>query len=447
MENKGQSARRGRTLVAHIGLPKTGSTSIQHMLWTLAAPLSALGVHVPVAAQDPHGSHVNLVREYNSSGADYRPWLGNWADLQEELDVRRAVRRFAVTTEAFSLAPGGAIRRIAAIAEAASLDLQIVAYVRPQDQQMESAYAQAIKSGSTMSFEVFRRRGLDSPSYDYDTWFRPWRAAFGDRLAIYPLAPARMPKGLLPHFLEVLGASGLAAAAADLPRLNRRIGAKHLEVMRLVNVALHREMTDRVMRRRVERYLRRTLPAVLHNDGPFVGLHREERLTIARHFEEPNARLAREYGLDSEGPLFSRTAGDGAVRPNHAHWTDMSDKERVAVTRLVRTTAGVDLMKMPRAWHRDTRSPKARRSVDQTPPSALSPGEIDFGRPSGRWKRLCLLGKQVLRRTAPGAAPWLVASARVAHHLFFAWVARAARAFEELSNRLGDAPVAGRRRR
>ena len=417
------------------------------MLWTLAAPLSALGVHVPVAAQDPHGSHVNLVREYNSSGADYRPWLGNWADLQEELDVRRAVRRFAVTTEAFSLAPGGAIRRIAAIAEAASLDLQIVAYVRPQDQQMESAYAQAIKSGSTMSFEVFRRRGLDSPSYDYDTWFRPWRAAFGDRLAIYPLAPARMPKGLLPHFLEVLGASGLAAAAADLPRLNRRIGAKHLEVMRLVNVALHREMTDRVMRRRVERYLRRTLPAVLHNDGPFVGLHREERLTIARHFEEPNARLAREYGLDSEGPLFSRTAGDGAVRPNHAHWTDMSDKERVAVTRLVRTTAGVDLMKMPRAWHRDTRSPKARRSVDQTPPSALSPGEIDFGRPSGRWKRLCLLGKQVLRRTAPGAAPWLVASARVAHHLFFAWVARAARAFEELSNRLGDAPVAGRRRR
>ena len=50
-----------RKLFAQIGLAKTGSTSIQHMMHVLAPSLEQCGVHV-VAASSDHGNQWRVVR-------------------------------------------------------------------------------------------------------------------------------------------------------------------------------------------------------------------------------------------------------------------------------------------------------------------------------------------------------------------------------------------------
>ena len=122
-----------RTLIVHIGLPKTGSTSIQSMLCVLAGPLRKRGIHVPSAGQNAPGGHRNLVHEYMGS-REYRARAGGWAELSRELHESRAARRFVISAESFSgqRPKDAAIPRIAGLARAADLDVEIVAYVRPQ---------------------------------------------------------------------------------------------------------------------------------------------------------------------------------------------------------------------------------------------------------------------------------------------------------------------------
>ena len=88
----------------------------------------------------------------------------------------------------------------------------------------------------------------------------------------------------------------------------------------MVNMALAQHMTDGGMRVQIERQLRRTLPTVLSDDAPFVGLDREQRRAVAAHFAESNSRLARECGIDAGGTFFSWDAIDSSVRPNRDSW-------------------------------------------------------------------------------------------------------------------------------
>lgn len=70
---------------------------------------------------------------------------------------------------------------------------------------------------------------------------------FGDRLALYPLYLAHMPWGLWRISRRVVCAGDLADIATALPRMNRRIGAKLIELLRLTNIALDSSMRNRLL--------------------------------------------------------------------------------------------------------------------------------------------------------------------------------------------------------
>ena len=262
-----------RTLIVHIGLPKTGSTSIQRMLCVLAGPLRKRGIHVPSAGQKPYGAHLNLVQEYMGYRT-YEAHRGGWAELSRELCESRTARRFVISAESFSMrrAEDAAIPRIASLARATDLDVEIVAYVRPQHQFIESDYSQMFKGFEMRPFETFLEARLDSWRYDYNKCFRPWREAFG-RIVSSSIRWTRRacPRACCPHFLAVLGVPELSARVA-LPRLNRRRSAKQLEVARLVAVALHDEMLDRETASRLLGNVLRAVSTRLIDDRPFVGL-------------------------------------------------------------------------------------------------------------------------------------------------------------------------------
>ena len=331
-----------RKLFVHIGMPKAGSTSIQAMLAGWPAFFERAGIHVAVAGRQA-GSHSQL---YDDDG---EPRRSVWNDLLHEL-IHCPARRFVMSWEPFAAGHSRDRRRssgnrasdVAALGEAADVDVRIVAYVRPQYQYMESLYAESVKLGSwTAPFGVVVEDYLQKQRFDYHKALRPWRDTFADRIAIHPLDHAHMGNGALEHFLGVVGAVDPALAWVQRRR-NPRIGAKHVEVLRLAGAALAALGADRPARARLLEPLRLGVPALLAADLPFAGLTPAEVDAVSQHFAASNARFARDYGIDPDGVLFRHPA-DGLLRPALADGADFSEVERARLRGLIDRALGKDI--------------------------------------------------------------------------------------------------------
>ena len=361
-----------RQLFVHIGLPKAGSTSIQSMLADWPAFFERAGVHVAVAGRQA-GRHSRLY------GDDGEPKHGAWDDLLREL-TRCAAPRFVISWEPFAAngrsaggqrkSRGSCVSDIAALARAADVDVKIIGYVRPQYQYLESLYVEGVKMArQTASFAAAVEQYLQSPTFDYNWVFKPWREAFGDRLVVLPLAGARTASGVLEHFLNVVGAVDPALAEVRL-RKNARIGAKHVEVLRLAGAALAGLPPDRRARSRKLDSLRSTVPPLLAADCPFAGLTSAQVASVGERFDASNARFAREYGIDPDGVLFRQPA-DGLVRPAIADRTNFSDVERARLCRLIDAVLGEEVAEVvaasldARRWSVSKRQTSSARAVER----------------------------------------------------------------------------------
>ena len=176
-----------RRLTVHAGLAKCGSTSIQWLLAAVAPLLARHGIHVPLAATRGVGGrcHNNLVWE-ETGDTNYRPESGGWRALREEI-MGSAADRFVISSEVMTgpWARVPCVTRLQELAAAANLEVDIVGYVRPQWQQIESHYSQFVAMGlTTVDFEPFAATLVEArwdTRLDYEAVFAPFRTAFGDR--------------------------------------------------------------------------------------------------------------------------------------------------------------------------------------------------------------------------------------------------------------------------
>ena len=350
-----------RRLVVHVGTCKTGSTTIQDALARLTPALAGRGIHVPSTGRFEAASarHGNLLASL--TGFRYDAARGGWRELAEEIRSSDA-RAFVISDEGLVRVQhaAAAVAAVAGLAADCCLAVDVVGYVRPQCQYLESSYAQYVKSGSEeAAFDAYladafaMRRVARHPQLDYRRVFAPWRAAFGDRVAVTPFERSRLTDGLLGHFLGRLGACDLAGSAAG-GATNARIGAKALEVRRLTTVALRRRGSGRARIVRVVPALH-GLSALLHPDAPFAGLSSARAHALTEGFAAANAAFARDYGISADGVLFrDPTVGD-AARPSMATWWDLSATERAEVREYVMGTAGVDPAPVSRCGRRRVR--------------------------------------------------------------------------------------------
>ena len=340
-----------RRLLVHVGTRKTGSTSIQEALALLGPALRARGVHVPAAGRRHAGSarHANLLGSI--TGFLYEPAHGGWRELAAEIQASDA-EQFVISDEALSSAPPWAQRAateaMAALATACRLRVDVVGYVRPQCQYLESFYAQNVADGwicagfETYAAEVLAVRRLRRwPGLDCARALAAWRAAFGDAMSVTPFERCRLPTGVVTHFLGLLGVPDLAERMAGFAR-NARIGARELEVRRLTALALRRAGLREPWS--VGRVLTRLdhLPALLGSDRPFAALSERRSAALMAGFAGANASFARDYAVDADGVLFRDSPVDDRARPSVARWSDMSAAVREAVRDYVAATAGVD---------------------------------------------------------------------------------------------------------
>ena len=338
-----------KRLIVHVGPRKTGSTSIQQMLFTCRDKLRAGGIHVPRAGLTSAPSR----RCLSHSGLIYHGQpKSNWTKLAEEIASTDA-ETFVVSAEDLT-SPSRRVacaERLEKLVERTSVEVDVVGFARPQWQLLESEYSQRVFDRRTKArFSQFVREMLDageSTILDYRLVFAPYRTRFGDRVRVFPLQASHLPRGLVAHFLSLVGAESVVMEEASAQsRTNERRGAKAVEVCRLVGTRLGGRP-----RRPELRHLLPELPTLFNGDAPFAGFSWDEIRQIEDRFALANAAFAHETGIKPDGTLFQEAAASDAVRPNLARWEDFDSDERHRVRRYVLKRTGVDIeRKHARKW-------------------------------------------------------------------------------------------------
>ncbi len=232
-----------KRLIVHVGLCKTGSTgstSIQRMLFSCRNRLRADGVHVPETGIKERGSHLSHRRLISAQTLNWKHKKAKkalWKQLEKEIAVTDA-QTFVVSAEDLT-SPGFRVTSaelLAELAARADVEVDVVGFVRPQWQLLESEYSQRVGNGRERgTFSQFVGKMLDAGEktiLDYRVVFAPCRARFGDRVRIFPLETTQ---NLIVRFLTFVGIEATAIEEHwEKLHVNKRRGAKVLELHRCV---------------------------------------------------------------------------------------------------------------------------------------------------------------------------------------------------------------------
>ncbi len=183
-----------RPLILHIGLSKTGSSSIQHVLAEQRPALRTQGVHL---ARSPGWANHALLPAAVVNDAKilwgYHPatWEGlsppvRIARFRDEFAAEMAglpddVTRVVMTAEQI----GGVLREPEEVARLADLlapyfdPVQVVVYIRRQDQHAASAYTEWLRGGTLRDPGLPAGGAEKHPEYDYGGMLDRWAGVFG----------------------------------------------------------------------------------------------------------------------------------------------------------------------------------------------------------------------------------------------------------------------------
>ena len=155
--------RRG-TLFVHVGMPRTGSTTIRHALKKLDPELRKRGIQVPATGRLPDFSHSNLVTLLSGEWYLEHVDADAWQALEREIAVAGActvVMSGSMFTAhgLFTKTPGQlAAQHVENLANACGLEVCILGYVRPQAELLESVYVRLpLRTFSAEPFSEYAR--------------------------------------------------------------------------------------------------------------------------------------------------------------------------------------------------------------------------------------------------------------------------------------------------
>ena len=230
-----------RRAIVHIGTPRTGTTTLQHILSRLRPALAGAGVLypdlTPSTATEPHLSH-----QYLGEALDGRRPARDRAELLDSLAAQVRATPCDVVLLSYEglcqIPPAlGVPRTLATLFAAHGFALEAVMTVKPQAEYLNSLFTwrtQFLREGR--AFPAFARAWMGSARLDLHRMAAPWRAAADGRLHVIPVRDRRTDRPLVERTLDGLGlldrvAPLLTAADAGLAE-NRSPGPAAVEVLR-----------------------------------------------------------------------------------------------------------------------------------------------------------------------------------------------------------------------
>lgn len=220
-------------LFLHIGMAKTGTTSIQTFAWENRARLAEAGLSYPEFGAVV-GAHHRLSPFIPPSLADawtYEP-IEEWAPAL----ARLARGPVVLSSELISHAEPRLIQRMAAALQP-HFDTRIIVYVRRIDAHVMAAYNQQVKVGH----QTRPIQDVVGPLFGQlriDRLLKPWIASFGaEQVLVRPFERQAFANGdIRRDFCTVLGLDWRDDFQVPTGNPNARLARDALEYKRLLNV-------------------------------------------------------------------------------------------------------------------------------------------------------------------------------------------------------------------
>jgi hypothetical protein len=239
----------------HIGEPKTGTTTLQQVMWRNRSELAAQGVVLPGHHPQDHFRASQDLRGIQKLASDPAgSWTGEWEILARQ--AQQAPKVAVISHELFSAADAEQADR--AVGSLLPAEVHVVLTVRDMATLLPAEWQETVKHRNTRGWEDWLEDVIDRESISADRrqwWF--WRVH--DTLAILDLwsrhVPAERvhvimtpPRGSDPGLLWQRFASLLDVdpASVDLTRArpNASLGMPEIEFLRRLNQALPAEVPD-----------------------------------------------------------------------------------------------------------------------------------------------------------------------------------------------------------
>lgn len=309
-----------KTAILHIGLPKTGTTSIQRFLLKNQDQLSNVGIRYPTFLKRPN--HVQLAayavgeQHVDRAGIVGVRSLKEWQDFRESfresfLHATSEPGNWLFTSEHMA----SRLRSVGCVADlqnllAESFDgFRVLLYVRRQDEMAASSYSTWIRDGRVLPFDLAGTL-QDTDRYDFRKVVTRWQEVFGESAVSIRLYPRT---DLLDDFAQALSLGDIGGRERP-SRLNPSLTAAELEFLRRFNALVPRLDENRHTIRGVGnpvKFVEGTL------GGPMWRLAAEDSCRIMERFAESNRWIMDRVDNPEVGADYFST-----VPSRHADSTD-----------------------------------------------------------------------------------------------------------------------------
>jgi SAM-dependent methyltransferase len=323
-------------ILLHIGWHKTGSTAIQQFLHAnRAAILERTGTLYPRAG-------IHTVAHHLAAWSLHEPLDNPWAreigfngtpeqvfgEIFEE--ARQAgARAIILSSEVFCSISRYRISRLAEML--AGHEVRVVAYLRRQDEYVESAYKQAVRGHMRLAkpFGHFADLQLERGRLDYEAHFGEWERQFpGVAVTLRPYDRERFPeRNIVLDFMRLAGIPAAGDWVQSTSDINPSLSAQSARALAWINANVPLKPAEHEKAVAALRALEGEEDRA--GDGLFG---RARRAALMRAVNDGNERLFRRYCGESNPFVYAEPpAREGpAKRDAAAGWRNEVMLKRIA---------------------------------------------------------------------------------------------------------------------
>jgi len=286
-----------KTVYIHIGVHKTGTSTIQNLLSNNRDVLKEQGIIYP----GNKSAHHDMAKEFRTLPLEQILKKNSRSQAYLREIIESPAEKSILSSEVFEtlIFNAGKLREFLPH----DLEIKIIVYLRRQDDLLESKYNQRVREPQIRlekSFtDYFSSIGLYNPKLDYYNKLTPWADSFGkENLIIRIYEKDKLRGNLFNDFISVIGLENADSIKVPDLAVNTSWSWDIIEFMRICNNSFRKDdgMHDFLLRslakaRVVEKEKKRLLSP-------------QQRREIIAHYADSNAKVAREYLGREDGRLF-----------------------------------------------------------------------------------------------------------------------------------------------